>query len=223
MAITFVRSYGFSRNVANVGTMTLGGLTFTTGNMAIITVAWYNSISDAITVADSNGNTWQKVPNTFQINAATGTPNAGQQVWFANITTGSAGITITTTFHATVFAPAIYGCEAFGVTLVDQSASNQGNPAAAAVSPSITTTAATFMYGSIYDDGAVNSGYGTSWTGIQDTFNVYLNEYRIPGVIESRTATTNSASATKFTAAIVAFKAASVVTTAKPVVVIMQS
>lgn len=209
----FVRSYGFNRTAGSGTTATLAGVTFTTGDLAVITIAWYNNtvgtVADAITVIDSNGNTWAKVPNTFVINpsitgglSATG---AGQQLWYSNITSGGSGITITATFPSTVQFPAIYGAEALGVSVIDQSASNQAN--GVPTSGNITTTAAsTFVYGSVYDDGGGSSAGGTGWTFIQSGFNFYENEYRLPVATGTFAATTNQAGTVQFTAAIAAFK-----------------
>lgn len=210
MAIAFDHSYGFNRLTGNQTTGTLGSVTLTTGNLAILTVECYRLPSDTILVTDSNGNTWTKVPNTFvQNNHNPGDPDFGsfmQQLWYSNITNGGSGITITATFPITVNYPALYGCEVSGASVVDQSTSAMGNGVPS--SGNITTTAAnTFIYGSVYDDGGGSSAAGSGWTSIQHQFNQYLNEYQIPSVTGTFAATTNQAGTVQFSAAIVAFKA----------------
>jgi hypothetical protein len=208
----FVRSYGFNRLTGSQTTGTLGGVTLTAGHLAVITVEWYNNtsgtVTDTITVADSNGNTWNKVPNTFIINTAINgglsATGAGQQLWYSNITVGGAGVTITATFPSTVQYPALYGAEASGVTQVDNSTAAQGNGTPS--SGNITTVASsTFVYGSVYDDGGGSSAAGTGWTLLQTTFNQYLNEYRLPVATGTFAATSNFAGTHLYTAAIASF------------------
>lgn len=208
---TFVASCGFNRLTGNQGTGNLGGVGFTTGNIVVITVECYRVVTDAITVADTNGNVWHKVPNTFVTNNHNPSdPDFGsfsQQIWYSIITNGGAGVTITATFPITVNYPAIYGCEVGNASGIDQSTSATGNGVPS--SGSITTVATkTLVYGSVYDDGGGSSAPGSGWTNIQHQFNQYLNEYRIAASNGTFAATTNQAGAVQFTAAIVAIAGA---------------
>lgn len=204
-------SFGFNRTSGSTTTATLPSVTLVTGRQAVITIAWYGSITDGITVADTNGNTWSKVPNTFQINPSTGTANAGQQLWTSAITNGGSGLTITATFPSTVSFPAIYGADATGVdssSPIDQSASAHGN--AIPSSGNITTTASkTWIYGSVYNDSGTASGAGSGWTDIQNMFNFYLNEYQTASSTVTVAATDNTGISAQYTAAVVAFKGTS--------------
>jgi hypothetical protein len=194
----------------------LGSLTFSLADVAVITVAWYNTMTDAILVTDSNNNTWAKVPNTFQQSAASNLP--GQQLWWSTITNPGTGITITATFPVTASYPAIYGCECSGVSSIDQSASATGT--GTETSPNITTTAAaTFIYGSVYD-GTFASSSGAGWTEIGATYNTYVNEYQIASSVGTFAAT-SSVSSGLFTAAIVAFKLGSAPSASRQPVIVL--
>jgi hypothetical protein len=210
LAPTFVGSYGWNRLTGNQTTGTLTGVTLTTGNLAVITVECYRITTDTITVADSNGNVWHKVPNTFVTNNHNpGDPDFGsftQQIWYSNITVGGAGVTITATFPITVNYPALYGCEATSADTVDQANNGTGNGVPS--SGNITTTSANeFIYGSVYDDSGGSSSAGTGWTLIQTHFSQYLNEYRIPVATGTFSAGSNQAGTVQYTAAIASFAA----------------
>jgi hypothetical protein len=208
-APTFVRSYGFNRLTGNQTTGTISA-TLTTGNLSVITVECYRVVTDTITVADSNGNTWNKVPNTFIVNNHNpGDPDFGsasQQIWYSNITNGGVGVTITATFPITVNYPAIYGCEAANVDTVDQAASAQAN--GSPNSGNITTTTANeFLYGTFYNDTGGSTAAGSGWTLLQQTFGSYLNEYRIPVATGTFAADTNNAGPVQYVAGIASFAA----------------
>jgi hypothetical protein len=221
----FVRTYGFARTSGSVAAATLAGLEFDLGDVAVITLAWYNTMTDAITVADDaagGGNVWQKVPYTFQQGSGGANP-PGQQLWWAIITKPGTSITITATFPATAYYPAIYGCEISGANSIDQSAGAQGTGAES--SGNITTTKpSTFIYGSVYDGNGASSGGGAGggWTTIQDTYGYYLNLYQIASSVGTFAATSNDAGSFVFTAAIVAFFFAAPPTLPAAVVCIME-
>lgn len=219
----FVRTYPFFRTSGSVSAATLSGLTFTTGNLAVIVIWWYNNMTDAITVADSAGNTWTKVPGTFNQNPSTGQPFLGAQVWTAPITSGGTGITITATFPATAFFPAMAGIEFSGrnnASPIDGAATAQGTGVAS--SGSLTTlSAGCDLFGAVYDDNSAMSGQGTGWSLGNLGFANYLSEYQNGVSIGSYAATSNSGSTVKYNAQIVALKAPAA-TSAKPVVCIMQ-
>jgi hypothetical protein len=201
----FVRSYGFNRMTGNTSTATLGSLEFDLNDVAVITLAWYNVMTDAITVADSNGNTWAKVTNTFQ--QITGGANPpGQQLWWAIITNPGTGITFTATYPATAYYPATYGCEASGVSEIDQSVSAQGPSGPPQSSGNITTTAAGFLYGSVYDNSGNTTALvgGGTWVGVIDAYDYYINAYQIASS-SGTFAATGTTGTGSFAAAIVAF------------------
>jgi len=211
VAPTFDHSYGFNRLVGNQTTGTLAP-TLTLGNLAIITVECYRITTDTITVADTNGNVWHKVPGTFITNNHNpGDPDFGsftQQIWYSVVTVGGA-TTITATFPITVNYPALYGGEATSVNQVDQATSASGNGVPS--SGNITTVAAaTFVYGSVYDDSGGSSAAGSGWTFIQHQFNQYTNEYHILNAQTTLHADTNQAGTVQYTAAIASFSAAAI-------------
>jgi hypothetical protein len=231
MPAAFVRKFPFGRNTGSNLTATATGLTFTTGDLVVLTVIWYNitigsTIADVITFADTNGNIWHKVPGTFQqqtIGGGTGFDSIGIQLWYSNITVGGSGITATATFPTNVNYPGVYGAECSGVDSVDQATSAK-SASGPANSGNITTgTADTFIYGSLYDDTAVSTGVGSGWTLLDNAFNTYYHGYSVPGSIVTKAADTNSVSNTRFVAAVVSFRTAPVGGAAKPpVVCIMQ-
>jgi hypothetical protein len=222
--MAFVRDYGFFRTTGSTSTATLSGLTFTVGDLACIVIWWYNNLTDAITVADSAGNTWTKVPGTFQQNPNTGQPYLGAQIWTAPITNGGSGITITATFPSTAFYPAMAGCEFSGrdnASPIDSHASAQGNGVAS--SGNLTTlTAGCDLFGAVYDDTGTITGQGSGWSVGSLGFNNYLSEERAGVSIGSYAATSNSSSTVQYNAQVVALKAPFVAPPPKPVVCIMQ-
>jgi hypothetical protein len=219
----FVRSYGFNRPPGNNITATLPGLTFNVGDVAVITLAWYNTMTDAILVADDapgGSNVWQKVPNTFEQGSGGANP-PGQQLWWAIITNPGTSITITATFPTTAYYPSIYGCELSGANSIDQSTGDQGTGTES--SGNITTTKAnTFLYGSVYDGNGGSSGGGAGWTTISATYSYYVCAYQIQGSVGTFAATSNGGSPGVFTAAIVAFYLAAPPTAPAAVVCIME-
>ena len=225
--MAFVRDYGFFRTSGSTSTATLSGLTFTTGDLAVIIIWWYNNLTDAITVADSGpggGGGWTKVPGTFKQNPNTGQPFLGAQVWTKQIVTGGTGITVTATFPATAFFPAMAGCEFSGrdtSSPIDSVASAQGSGVAS--SGNLTTlTAGCDLFGAVYDDSGTISGPGTGWVIGSLGFTNYLSEERVGVSIGSYAATSNSGSSVQYNAQVVALKAPFVAPPPKPVVCIMQ-
>jgi len=222
--MAFVRTYPFDRTNGNVTSKTLTGLTLTAGDLGVICIWWYNAIADAITVTDSLGNTWTKVPGTFKNNPNTVTPNAGMQIWTAPITTGGAGVTITANFPATVQFVAMAGIEYSGrnnASPIGAHAAATGNGVAS--SGAMTSTfAGSDLFGAVYDDGGTMSGQGTGWTIGDLGFTNYLTEQQGNKAVGSYAATSNSGSTVQFNAGIVELKATGTPGNTKPSVVIMQ-
>lgn len=211
---TFVRKFAFQRNAGSNTTSSQSGVTFDTGDLVAMTVIWYNitigsTITDTITVADSNGNAWYKVAGTFRqqaIGGGTGFDSIGEQLWYSVITNGGSGITATATFPANVNYPGFYGVEAANVNTIDQLATAQ-SASAPVNSGNITTTVVnTFIYGSLYDDNQTGTAMGANWTLLDNAFNNYYHGYRIPGAIVTQAANTNSGANNRFIAEVISFK-----------------
>jgi len=212
--MAFVRTYGIFRTSGTVTTATLGSVTFTTGNLAVIVIWWYNTMTDAITVSDSGpggGGGWTKVPGTFKINPNTGTPNLGAQIWTKQIGTGGTGITITATFPSNAFFPAIGGIEFSGrdtTNPIDVAVSATGLGVAGS-GPGTTSTPGCDLFGAVYDDSGTESGQGSGWSFGSILFTNYLTEYQQNVAIGSYSATSNSGSSVQYSAQMVALKSSS--------------
>lgn len=225
--MAFVRDYGFFRTSGSTSTATLSGLTFTAGDVAVIAIWWYNNLTDAITVSGgASGDTggWTKVPGTFRQNPSTGAPFAGLQLWTKVITNSGTGITVTATFPATAFFPAMSGMEFSGrdtTTPVDSATSATGNGVANS-GANTTLTAGCDLFGAVYDDSGTLTGQGSGWIVGDVGFTNYLTEEQVGVAIGSYSATSNSGSTVQFNAAIVALKTPAAPASPKPVICIMQ-
>lgn len=127
--------YGRNNSTGNVSSIAISSAVMTAGNLGILSVAVTGTSSITFTVADTLGNTWSPISNTYQ--SGTGGGAQSSQMFYCKIT-NSGTTTITVTFSGTGFYALVSAVEFASVGFsIEQTASSF---LASTASPSTTMT-----------------------------------------------------------------------------------